>query len=74
MCGMKGFSQTERTVLPHANEHVAIAEDEQQDVFLRHVMEVGVLLVGKEQIGLPQTLEHFGVHRQRVRLEVRRQA
>lgn len=60
--------------LPHANENVAVAEDEQQDVLLSHVVEVGVLLVGEEQIRLPQALEHFGVHRQSVRLEVRRQA
>lgn len=60
--------------LPHADEHVPVAEDEQQDVLLCHVMKVGVLLVGKEQIRLPQALEHFGVHRQRVGLEVCRQA
>lgn len=56
--------------VPHADEHVAVAEDEQQDVLLGHVVEVGVLLVGEEQIGFPQALEHFGVHRQRVGLEV----
>lgn len=67
---MKG----EETASPHANEHVAVAEDEQQDVLLCHVVEVGVFLVGEEQVGLPQALEHFGVHRQSVGLEVCRQA
>lgn len=37
-------------------------------------MEVGVLLVGEEEVGLPQTLKHVGVHRQRVTLEVCGQA
>lgn len=37
-------------------------------------MEVGIFLVGEEQIGLPKTLEHFGVHRQRITLEVGREA
>lgn len=64
----------EKSQLPHADEHVPVAEDEKQDVLLRHVVEVGVLLVGEEQIRLPQALEHFGIHRQRVRLEVCRQA
>lgn len=64
--GRREGIRKKRRESPHADEHVAVAEDEQQDVFLRHVVEVGVLLVGEEQIGLPQALEHFGVHCQRV--------
>lgn len=33
-------------------------------------MEVGALLIGKEQVRFPQTLEHLGVNGQRIRLEV----
>ena len=33
-------------------------------------MEVGALLVGEEEVGLPQALEHSRVHGERVRLEV----
>lgn len=36
-------------------------------------MEVGALLVGEEQVGLPQTLEHLGIDSERVGLEVLRQ-
>lgn len=36
-------------------------------------MEVGALLVGEEQVGLPEAFEHLGVHGQRVGLEVLRQ-
>lgn len=36
-------------------------------------MEVGALLVGEEQVGLPQTLEHLGIDGERVGLEVLRQ-
>lgn len=36
-------------------------------------MEVGALLVGEEQVRLPQTFEHFRVHSQRVGLEVWRE-
>lgn len=59
---------------PHANEHVAVAEDEQQYVVLGDVMEVGILLIGEEEVGLPETLEHVGVHRQRLALKVGGQA
>lgn len=59
--------------LPHANEDVPITENEEQDVLLRHIVEVGALLVGEEQVGLPQTLEHLGVDGEGVGLEVLRQ-
>lgn len=36
-------------------------------------MEVGALLIGEEQVGLPEAFEHLGVHGQRVGLEVLRQ-
>lgn len=38
-----------------------------------HIVEVGALLIGEEQVGLPQTLEHLGVNGEGVRLEVLRQ-
>lgn len=59
-----------RTSLPHADEDVPVPENEEEDVLLGHVMEVGALLVGKEQVGLPQTLEHLGVDGEGVGLEV----
>lgn len=36
-------------------------------------MEVGSFLVGEEQVGLPQTLEHLGVDGEGLGLEVLRQ-
>lgn len=38
-----------------------------------HIVEVGALLVGEEQVGLPQTLEHLGIDGEGVGLEVLRQ-
>ena len=49
---------------PHANEDVAVPKDEEQDVLLGDVVEVGILFIGKEKVGLPEALEHFGVHGQ----------
>lgn len=60
--------------LPHADEDVSVPENEQQYVVLRDVVEVGVLLVGEEEVGFPQTLEHVGVDGQRLALKVGRQA
>lgn len=60
--------------MPHADEDVSVPEDEQQDVVLRDVVEVGVLLVGEEEVGFPQTLEHVGVDGQRLALKVGREA
>ena len=54
---------------PHADEHVAIAEDEEQDVFLCDIVEVGALLIGEEQVGFPQAFEHLRVDGEGVRLE-----
>lgn len=59
--------------LPHADEDVPVPENEEEDVLLGHVVEVGALFVGKEQVGLPQTLEHLGVDGEGVGLEVLRQ-
>lgn len=56
--------------LPHANENISIPEDEEEDVLLRDIMEVGALLVGKEQVGFPEAFEHFGVDCEGVGLEV----
>lgn len=58
--------------LPHANQDVSIPEYKQEDILLSDIMEVGALLVGKEQVRFPQTFEHFRVHSQRIWLEVRR--
>lgn len=38
-----------------------------------HVVEVCALLIGEEQVGFPQTLEHLGVDGEGVGLEVLRQ-
>lgn len=53
-------------MLPHTNENVSIPEYEQEDILLSDVMEVGTLLIGKEQVRFPQTFEHLGVDGQRI--------
>lgn len=60
-------------LIPHTDEDVSIAENEEEYVLLGDVVEVGALLVGEEQVGLPQTLEHLGIDGERVGLEVLRQ-
>lgn len=59
--------------VPHTDEDVSITENEEEYVLLGDVVKVGALLVGEEQVGLPQTLEHLGIDGERVGLEVMRQ-
>lgn len=56
--------------IPHTDQDVSIPEDEEQNVVLRDVVEVGIFLVGEEKVRFPQALEHVGVHRQSLTLEV----
>lgn len=56
--------------IPHTDQDVSVPEDEEQNVVLRDVVEVGIFLVGKEKVGFPQALEHVGVHRQSLTFEV----
>lgn len=67
------FKERKSKSLPHADEDVPITEDEKEDVLLGHIVEVGALLVGEEQVRLPQTLEHLGVDGEGVGFEVLRQ-
>lgn len=58
--------------LPHTDEHIAITEDEEENVLLGNVMKVGALLISKEQVRFPEAFEHFGINSEGVRLEVLR--
>lgn len=66
-CCRKQFN--DQTVLlhsPYAVEHVAVFRDAQQLVVGGDLVEVGPLLVGKEQVGFPDGVQHGGVEVQRV--------
>lgn len=67
------FARFQHLFSPHADEDVSIAENEEENVLLRDVVKVGALLVGEEQVGFPQTLEHLRIDGERIGLEVRRQ-
>ena len=73
MYKLHSFSKVIFNSIPHADEDVSIAENEEEYVLLGDVVKVGALLVGEEQVGLPQTLEHLGIDGERVGLEVLRQ-
>lgn len=56
----------EKGSAPDAVEHVAVLEDAQQFVVGGDLVEVGPFLIGKEQIWLPDGVEHGGVEVERV--------
>lgn len=51
---------------PDAVEHISILEDAQQLVVCGHRMKIGPFLIGKEQIWLPNRVQHGGIEVQRV--------
>ena len=51
---------------PDAVEHVSILEDAQQLVVCGHLVETGPFLIGKEQVWLPDQVQHGGIEVQRV--------
>lgn len=46
---------------PYAIQHVPIFRDPQQLVVSGNLMEIGTLFIGKEQIWLPNGVQHGGV-------------
>lgn len=60
--------------IPHTDQDISISEDEEQNVVLCNIMEIGVLLIGKEKVWFPQTLEHVWVNSQCITLKVSRKS
>lgn len=60
------LSPEEKGSAPDAVEHVAVLEYAQQFVVSGDLVEVGPFLIGKEQIRLPDGVEHGGVEVERV--------
>lgn len=56
--------------VPHTDQNISVPEDEEENVVLGHIVEVGVFLIGEEEVRFPQTLEHLRVHSQRVTFKV----
>lgn len=55
-----------RIVLPDAVEDVPVLKDPQQLVVSGDLVEAGAFLVGKEQVGFPDGVQHGGVQIKRV--------
>lgn len=52
--------------IPNAIQHTPISENAQELVVCSDLMEVGSLLIGKEQVWLPDGVQHGGVQIKRV--------